>query len=193
MGNPNITRLGKTQIWYKKYYSNLSYSNMIKKCHILEKLLNIFFKYGIYTRNNLFVSNFWYKNTRFTSNTKNFMSNTMLLYFRKYYYAHQTLTIEHSYFLRLKTPEFFPLRLYILKYNNWLVASVQWLKPLKSHVQKFTTQQTRNKTTHLNYPIIFNKTRTIGSGKLRRSKLFFSLLLYSYTSKTDNTVLKYSF
>jgi hypothetical protein len=122
-------------MWYKNYYSNFQYSNTFKKVFTFENLLNIFFKYGLLYKSNLYFHNFWYKNQNLL-NIKNHLNNLNLnsfsLYFRKFHYSHTTLTIEHSYFLRNKTPEFFPLRLYIMKYNNWLLASIQWFKPLKS-------------------------------------------------------------
>ena len=135
MGNPSITRLGKTQMWYKNYHSNFQYSNIFKKAFTFENLLNLFFKYGLHYQNNLKLHNFWYKNKTKVQNQniiQKFNMNKISLYFRKFNYAHSTLAIEHSYFLRIQTPEFFPLRLYIMKYSNWLILSVQWFKPLKN-------------------------------------------------------------
>jgi len=134
MSNPTINRLGQTQIWYKNYYSDFSYSEFYKTITTFEKLLNIYFNYGLYLQNNLLFSNFWYKNYKPHVNKSNsfFQKYHTSLYFRKYYYTNKTLAIEHSYFLRLKTPEFFPLRLYIMSYNNWIIASIQWFKPSKN-------------------------------------------------------------
>lgn len=66
---------------------------------------------------NLFYDKFWYKKL-FTYTSDTFNNQQTSLYFRKYYYAHKTLTIEHSYFIRLQTPEYFPLKLYVIRYNN---------------------------------------------------------------------------
>jgi hypothetical protein len=89
--------------------------------------------YGLFYQKNLFYDKFWYKNL--LKQATKLKNQNKSLYFRKYYYAHQTLTIEHSYFLRLKTSEYFPLKLYIMRYNNWLVASVQWFKPVKKNIK----------------------------------------------------------
>ena len=113
-------------MWYKSYYSDFSYSSLFKKISSFEKFLNKYFQYGIFYKNNLFTNKFWFKNIKNTAS-----QNNTPLYFRKYYYSHQTLTIEHSYFIRLISPEFFSLKLYILRYNNWVIASIQWFKPLK--------------------------------------------------------------
>jgi hypothetical protein len=164
MSNPTINRLGKTQIWYKNYYSDFSYSNFFKKITSFEKFLNKYFQYGIFTKNNLLISKFWYKNAK-----KLLLQVNPPLYFRKYYYSHQTLTIEHSYFIRLESPEFFTLKLYIIRYNNWVVASIQWFKPLKPLKNKSPYQIHNNTTSNKTLPF------TAGSLKpnpLSRTRLF---------------------
>lgn len=136
MSNPVVTRLGKTQIWYKNWYTNSQYTKTLKIVYSFQKLITNYFKYGIFYQNNFFRHFFWYKNTSSKKNqntpTPGVKNN---LYFRKYYFSHQTLSIEHSYFIRLLTPEYFPLKVYTLKYNSWIIISVQWFKPSKKHTK----------------------------------------------------------
>lgn len=175
MGNPVITRLGRSQIWYRKWYTDLSYGNMIKINHTFENILNFYFKYGFFFNKNLFMHDYWYKNPFYSKNLYNKEDKHLNLYFRRYYYAHKTLTIEHTYLLRSKTPEFFPLRLYILKYLNWLLISIQWFKPSKLTNSTQNVKLTGNKLLHknLNY-----------SQKNSRLKLF---IMY-FRSKNINKV-----
>jgi len=182
MGNPTITRLGRTQFWYKKWYTDLSYNSLVKTTYNLETLLNFYFKYGLSFTNNFFFHNYWYKNSFFKKTIYNQETKNLALYFRKYYYAHQTLTIEHSYFLRLKTPEYFPLKLYILKYSNWLVASIQWFKPLKSTKSHQSRLDKQRKST-----LVYTKNKSSNSN--HRTKLLLNLLLSFY----KNINLKYYF
>jgi len=182
MGNPTITRLGRTQFWYKKWYTDLTYNSLLKTTHTLETLLNFYFQYGLFFTNNPLFHNYWYKNKFFKTNNYNQKDKQKSLYFRKYYYAHQTLTIEHSYFIRLKTPEFFPLRLYILKYTNWLVASVQWFKPLKTVKISKSSYGNQKKNSSVYTKV---KDRT----KQQRNKILILLLLSFY----KKTKLKYYF
>ena len=137
MSNPTITRLNKTQFWYKNWYSNNNYSSVLKKVNTFESLLSFYVNYGLRFQKPYLYSNFWYK-----TGSRKPLSNQDR-YYRKYYYAHQTLTIEHSYFIRLKTSEYFPLRLYVLRYNNWLCATLQWFKPVKS-TRNASTIKTNN-------------------------------------------------
>jgi hypothetical protein len=182
MGNPTITRLGRTQFWYKKWYTDLTYNSLLKTTHTLETLLNFYFRYGLFFTKNIFFHNYWYKNSFFKKHNYGQDSKQKSLYFRKYYYAHQTLTIEHSYFIRLKTPEFFPLRLYILKYAGWILASVQWFKPLKT-VKALKNNYNNQKLNSLVYTSYKNQT------KKKRDKILILLLLSFY----KKTKLKYYF
>jgi hypothetical protein len=180
MGNPTITRLGRTQIWYKKWYNDSSYKSTLKTTHTFENLLNYYFSYGLFFHKNFFYHNYWYKNKLFYKNNYNHTLKNLKLYFRKYYYAHQTLTIEHSYFLRLKTPEYFPLKIYILKYNNWLIASLQWFKPLKSYKSSNSYKNTKVSTQSLSVTSKYEKNKYTNN----RSKLIISFIL-KYCQKSS--------
>lgn len=175
MGNPVITRLGRSQIWYRKWYTDLSYGNILKINHTFENILDFYFKYGFFFNKNLFMHDYWYRNTFFKKNFYNQDVKHLNLYFRRYYYAHKTLTIEHTYLLRLKTPEYFPLRLYILKYLNWLLVSIQWFKPSK--LSK-STKITKINTTKL----LYKKSNHKFSNS--RSKLLITYLRYTFNKLT---------
>jgi hypothetical protein len=110
-------------MWYKVFYSDFLYSHLYKIIKCLKTLINIYFVFGIKFNNNTLLSNFWYK--------KSFLRNKTSLYFRKHYYTHKTLAIEHAYSLRIKSQEFFPLKLYIISYDNWIITTIKWYKPLK--------------------------------------------------------------
>ena len=138
MGNPVITRLGRNQFWYKKWYTDLNYNFILKKIFVSENIILFFLRYGLFFKNNIFRNQFWYKNNTLINhkNLLNIDEKNLNLYFRKYYYSYKTLSIEHSYHIRLDTPEFFSLRLYVIKYNNWVVVSLQWFKPSKHNLFK---------------------------------------------------------
>jgi len=128
MGYPVITRLGYNQLWYRKWYNDDRYNNYIKLLNTFNKVITSYLKYGLLFNNNIFIHTYWYRKKRNIYTKTNYNHN---LYFRRYYYAHKILTIDHSYLLRISTPEYFPLRTYIIKYNNWIFISIQWFKPLK--------------------------------------------------------------
>jgi hypothetical protein len=150
MANPVATRLGKNQLWYKLWYANKNYSLFLKKINTFEYLLTNYLKHGLFHQNNFFHHNFWYKSE------KKSLKTPTHLYFRKYFYSHQTLRIEHSYFIRLTTPEFLPLKLYVMRYKNWIVTSVNWFKSFK----KPSLRHTRSKTSPKNLVIHTSNKKT---------------------------------
>lgn len=135
MGNPMSTRLGINQFWYKHWYTDNSKSLELKQDEALEKLVMFYLQYGLSFRTNPFVHEYFYKknikNIRIGLQDKH---NTR--FFRRFFYTNDTLGIEHSYLIRNKTPEYFPMRTWVLKYSGWVIFSVQWFKPLKFKYKK---------------------------------------------------------
>lgn len=130
MGNPVSTRLGVNQFWYKHWYSDSSRALELRQDESLETLISFYLQYGITFQTNPFIHEYWYR-----KNMKNIrivvQSKLNSRFFRRYFYTNDTLSIEHSYLIRNKTPEFFPMRTWIMKYAGWVIFSVQWFKPLK--------------------------------------------------------------
>lgn len=130
MGNPVSTRLGVNQFWYKHWYTDSSKSLELKQDDVLEKLISFYLQYGLNFRTHPFMHEYFYKkqlrNIRIHLQKKN---NTR--FFRRFFYTNDALGIEHSYLIRNKTPEYFPMRTWVLKYSGWVIFSVQWFKPMK--------------------------------------------------------------
>lgn len=188
MGNPVITRLGKTQFWYKNYTTDFQYALKLKTYKTFECLIKTYFSYGLINTNVLFFNNFWYKNVIFKDKTMLISQKKNILHYRKYYYSHQTLTIEHSYFKKLKTPEFFPLKLYLLNYNNWIILSVQWFKPVKKISLVSENKTHLSSSSKLNYPIISKLTKNRKKICYKRLKI-----VYYFLRKHSNYHTKYYF
>jgi hypothetical protein len=130
MGNPVITRLGLNQFWYKHWYSDTLRNLSTRQDCTLETLVSIYLKYGLSFQNNILFHEYWYKPNYRPVRTK-FRSYEVGLFFRRFYYRNDALTIEHTYLLRTSTVEYFPMKSWIMRYNNWLIFSVQWFKPAK--------------------------------------------------------------
>lgn len=179
MGYPVITRLGVNQFWYKHWYSDTSYSQNLKQDVLLEYLIHLYLKFGLTFQNNLFIHEYWYRKADKALRT-NLFTQKNIKFFRRFFYENTTLTIEHSFFLRNETAEYFPLRTWILKYCNWLIICVHWFKPLKGKNTKMRhIRETSYKTSTL---IPKNKNKLL---VLRRLKLV-SLFL----NKAKNNVYK---
>ena len=131
MGNPVSTRLGINQFWYKHWYNDHSKSLELKQDESLEKLISFYLQYGLSFQTNPFIHEYWYKKN--LKNIRIVVQNKLnIRFFRRFFYTNDTLGIEHSYLIRNKTPEYFPMRTWVLKYAGWIIFSIQWFKPLKT-------------------------------------------------------------
>jgi hypothetical protein len=126
---------------------------------------------------NIFYNNFWFRNKSYTSKNSHYNLKHYNMYFRKYFYTHEKLTIEHSYFIRQNTPEYFPLRIYILKYTNWLIISLQWFKPVKFNKTNYSSSVVNITKTQA----LFKKNSKSSLNKSFRYKILLKHLTYSFT------------
>lgn len=130
MGNPVITRLGLNQFWYKHWYSDTSRNLNTRQDCTLETLISVYLSYGLSFQSDIFFHDYWYKPNYRPVRAK-FRSYEAGTFFRRFYYRNEALAIEHTYLLRTSTAEYFPMKSWIMRYNNWLIFSVQWFKPAK--------------------------------------------------------------
>ena len=128
MSNPIINRLGKTQFWYKYWFSKLTYASTLHQFKFLEFFIILFLTYGTTPNYNPFFRSYWINNQQ--KNTWNFFQSYPL-YFRNFFYTNRILSIEHTFSLRIPTNEYFPMRIWLFKFQGWVILSVKWFKPWK--------------------------------------------------------------
>jgi len=139
MGNPIITRLGIQQFWYHHWYSDKNVSSNLQHDYLFEKLLFIYLKYGLKTQDNFFAHQYWYTSRlNIKLNSLQNLKHLKTIFYRKYYYLNDVVGIEHSFLMRNTTPEYFPLKLWVFKFNNWIILSIVWFKPLKGRYKNKT-------------------------------------------------------
>ncbi len=143
MSNPVITRLGVNQFWYKHWYSDHKYNKLVKEDALITQFTKFYLNHGIIRDSNPFVHEYWYRKTyrKIRSADQKYKN---LQAFRRYFYTNERLGIEHSYYIRYRTGEYFPMRLWVMRYGGWLFISVHWFKPVKSKRTQFSA--TKNKT-----------------------------------------------
>ena len=141
IGSPVGTRLGINQFWYKHWYSDSCHSLNLRQDKSIEKLITLYLEYGLTFQSNPFIHEYWYRKN--AKHVRVVLQNKLnVRFFRRFFYTNDSLGIEHSYLIRHKTPEFFPMRMWLFRYNGWLIISVQWFKPLKvkSSMLKISSQ-----------------------------------------------------
>ena len=178
MSNPVITRLGVNQFWYKHWYSDTMHSEYLKQDKFITKLIRLYLDYGLTYKSNLFIHEYWYKPKYSQLRTGHTLDYTKS--FRRFFYTNDTLGIEHSYLIRNKTPEYFPMKLWLFRYSGWFIVSIKWFKPRK-------TKRKRFRRTGVSY--VTSVHRGFANGPMfRRVKLLTSFILLGLKSrKSDYT------
>ena len=183
MGYPVVTRLGLNQFWYKHWYSNSNknYFFNCKQDFIFIKLFKMYLSYGLTFSNSIFFHEFFYSSKLRYLRTSVNIAN--LKYFRRFYFSNDNLGIEHSYLLRYKTGEYFPLRLWIIKYSNWIIICFNCFKPIKGRDNKKSLMKKEHYS--LSPDLNLNKSAL----KFNRFKLIFIFFKKNFYNKQ----LEYSF
>ena len=184
MGNPIITRLGINQFWYKNWYSDKLFSTNLHQDKSFEFLLKLYLDYGLTFSSNSFIHEYWYrpsyKKFRTLNHTQNMNS------YRRFFYTNDSLEIDHSYLLRNKTGEYFPMRNWFFRYLNWIVLTVQWFKPVKKKISKNNLLRSLNGSVDSVHEI--SKLRNLNSNILR-----LKFLIYLFFKKYNISKKEYLF
>ena len=93
----------------KHWYTEHNSPEAMQHDKIFEKLLLLYLNYGLSTTKNIFFHDYFYSNLSKKLNQFNLLRQTK--YFREFFYSNTVLTIEHSYLIRNKASEYFPMRL----------------------------------------------------------------------------------
>jgi len=180
MGYPVITRLGINQFWYRHWFSKKNFQKSSQQDKLFLELLKLYINYGLSFNNLIFFNSYFFKNTKL-----NFLGNSAelnLKFFRRYFFSNEPLGIEHSYLLRYRTGEYFPIRLWLIKYSRWVMLFFTCFKPIKS--KHFANSQKKKEiqttTSGVNHNLSFFKVKRF-------------ILIHTLLSKKLDPDLKYNF
>lgn len=101
---------------------------------VIEKLTRIYFDYGILNNKHIFKSDYYFGHTEVQGS--DIIKSRSLRFFRRFFFRKLNLGLEHSYVKRVHTGEYFPLRFWLLRYNGWLVITINWFKPIKKKISQ---------------------------------------------------------
>jgi hypothetical protein len=136
MGYPVVTRLGINQFWYRHWYTDTFYKQNAQQDSMFERFIMLYVNYGTTFKNNVFIHEYWYSKP--SKAVRTLPLKSYMKYHRRFYYSNSLLGIEHSFLLRNHSGEYFPMRCWILKYNNWVILSLKFFKPLKIKTPNYT-------------------------------------------------------
>ena len=181
MGYPVVTRLGVNQFWIKHWYSDCNTQENIQHDKIFEKLLLLYLNYGLSYPTNIFFHEYYF--SRATRGLGFLSSGQKNKYFRGFSYSNSLLTIQHSYLIRNRSGEYFPMRLWHIKYNSWVILAFNCFRPLK---QKQSSRKSLEKHGVNGLSASFSKSQDTPA--LRRFKM-----LYLYVRKHFRQAALYNF
>lgn len=173
MGYPVITRLGINQFWYKHWYSDTTFFLNSKQDKNIINLFKIYINYGVTFPTSLFFHEYYF-NPKYKKFRKDLIFKNWKFY-RKVFFSCESLEIEHSYFIRKKTGEFFPMRLWLIRYSNWILIFFSCFRPIKA--KQNNSKYTIKKETHSVSPGLHTKK------SLKKIKFIFLYLKLNFFSK----------
>lgn len=109
--------------WYSFWYSDNNYAANLKQDVAFTRLINTFLFYGLNLPHNIFANLYWY--------SKNFKRNEFPTYFRWVNAVSKAFGETTRYQLRNEIDCVFPMRLWLLRYGNWLIINLYWFQPFK--------------------------------------------------------------
>lgn len=157
VSNPSINRWGVNTLWYHFWYSDNSYSQNLKQDRIIKQLLHDYLHHGLSLPSLIFFSPYWYHTQLRPQNQPG--------YFRWLTTKNKTLGFKTTYRLRIETIDLFPMKLWILKYNNWVIINFYWFQPnkFKRKQRKFRFRPIESTQTPTNLLVANNTHRRLKS------------------------------
>lgn len=123
MSNPSVNRWGLNTFWYTFWATDNRYSSNLNQDKIFTQLISIYLFYGINLRLNIFSNRYWLYNQHYPL--------TLISYYRPVTRIGRQFGELIRYSLRQEADCVFPMKLWILKYNNWVIINQYWFHPLK--------------------------------------------------------------
>jgi hypothetical protein len=129
MSDPIINRWGLNLFWYRLWFNDWNPSINIHQDSLINKLVQIFINYGLSHYKNLFLNKRFFPHI--INNYKNFLHDHAIKYTRLVEHKNKTTGENRAFQQRLKAKNLFCSKLWILRYQNWLILNFYFFQPLK--------------------------------------------------------------
>ena len=134
MSNPIINRWGLNLFWYRFWFTDKNNSLNVNQDNLINKLIILYVHYGLLYPTNSYLSKYWFFFKKFNFNFSNNLLN--LKYFRLVEYKNKIINETKNYKLRNKLKNLYFSKIWILKYQSWLVINFYCFQPLISKHKK---------------------------------------------------------
>jgi hypothetical protein len=130
MSNPLINRWGSNLIWYNFWYSDTFYAAQVQQDRIFSKLLETYLAYGIESHRNRFSNLYWYKQSKVIIPATS--------YYRYVTIRRPVVKVVTTLRMRNGVKDFYRMRVWILRYDKWMLVNIYWFHPDKNKKRKIT-------------------------------------------------------
>lgn len=176
MSNPSINRWGLNLFWYKYWFNDKNNSSLIHQDNLINKLILIYIHFGLLSSKNIFLNRYWYGTNLKLSNYNHNLYN--LKYFRLIEYKNKVLNEFKSYKIRNKIKNIYFSKIWILRYQKWIIINFYCFQPLSLKLNKKTLKRK-------SFDFYIDKKNKLQKSLINRNKFFFSFYLTKYFQNKD--------
>lgn len=153
MSNPGINRWGLNLFWYRLWYTDKNNALTNHQDSLINQLILTYVHYGVLHYKNFFINKYWYFN--FYNSFSNYENIRVIKYFRIVEYKNRTTNEHKLYKIRIKIKNLYFSKIWILRYQNWLLINFYFFQPTKEKLAS-KRRNTRPVDTFLTKNIIKN-------------------------------------
>lgn len=176
MSNPSINRWGLNLFWYKYWFNDQNTSVGFHQDNLINKLVLIYIHYGLFSLKNIFLNKYWYNIS--LKSLKMYYDRYNLKYFRLIEYKNRVLNESKSYKIRNKIKNIYFSKIWILRYQKWLIINFYAFQPMSSKLNK---KMLKKKS----FDFYINKNRKTIKFLNYRQKFLLSFFLNKYFQNND--------
>lgn len=172
MSHPSINRWGNNLFWYNLWFTDKNKNLLIHQDSLFLELIYLYISYGLSFKKNFFINNYWINFKKFNINLLLLKKEYNFKYFQLMEYKSRLTGLNSHYKIRKNLKHFYPSKLWILRFNNWIVLTLYSYQP---SIKKYLKKKSLNKTT--NFYLKNEKKLKTKLILILRYKLFFDLYM----------------
>ena len=167
--------------WYRYWFNDKIFQINIQQDDIFDKIIYYYLFYGIFFPKNIFINKYWYLN-KFKINIKHEIIHNEK-YYRKLNFKNLTFNIIKIHKIRTKNKNMFFSKIWILKFQKWLIINFYTFQPLK---KLKNSNKIKNDLNFYNYNKKNNK-----NSNLKRIKLFILFIFLNINNINNKNVYNF--
>lgn len=176
MSNPSINRWGLNLFWYKHWFNDKNNSFLLHQDNLINKLVLVYVHYGLFHFKNIFLNKYWYNINLKSLKINHDLYN--LKYFRLLEYKNRVLNESKSYKIRNKIKNIYFSKIWILRYQKWLIVNFYCFQPMTSKLNKKNLKKK-------SFDFYLEKNNKATKFITHRQKFFFLFFLNRYFQNKD--------